>query len=104
MAILLRAIEFLCELKKYLNNLVHFFDAVNNLVSITLRETADQFIQIVKDATALEYGPGKEVQRVGSVSLDAWARQVCVCTSCERDLELIGLSGNIQSRSLCGKD
>ncbi|RPD58003.1 hypothetical protein L226DRAFT_490578, partial [Lentinus tigrinus ALCF2SS1-7] len=76
MEILLKAIDFLCELKKYLNNLVHFFDAVNNLVSITLRETADQFIQIVKDATAIESEPGKESRRVGGgVSLDAWARQ-----------------------------
>ncbi|KAI0699639.1 hypothetical protein C8T65DRAFT_709898 [Cerioporus squamosus] len=74
-AILLKAIEFLCELKKYLNNLVHFFDAVNNLVSVTLRETADQFIQIVKDATAIELEPVKDAKRLGGVSLDAWARE-----------------------------
>ncbi|KAI0793599.1 hypothetical protein C8Q74DRAFT_1314667 [Fomes fomentarius] len=74
-AILLRAIDFLCQLKMYLNNLVHFFDQVNTLVSVTLREAADQFIRIVKDATAIENGPGKEVQRISGISLDAWARQ-----------------------------
>ncbi|KAI0742067.1 hypothetical protein C8Q80DRAFT_1110850 [Daedaleopsis nitida] len=73
--ILIRAIDFLCELKKYLNNLVHFFDAVNNLVSVTLKEAADQFIQIVKDTTAIEHEPGKKPKKLGSISLDAWARQ-----------------------------
>ncbi len=75
---MLRAIDFLCQLKMYLNNLVHFFDQVNTLVSVTLREAADQFIQIVRDATAIENGPGKEVPRISGISLDAWARQVRV--------------------------
>ncbi|KAI0644332.1 hypothetical protein C8Q79DRAFT_1012124 [Trametes meyenii] len=45
-AILLRAINFLCQLKMYLNNLVHFFDAMNNLVSVTLQGATQEFIQI----------------------------------------------------------
>ncbi|KAI0644338.1 hypothetical protein C8Q79DRAFT_141228 [Trametes meyenii] len=74
MSILERAIDFLCQLKMYLNNLVHFFDAVNNLVSVTLQGATQQFIQIVKDASAIE-APGGGRQP-GGVSLDAWARQV----------------------------
>ncbi|PIL29443.1 hypothetical protein GSI_08385 [Ganoderma sinense ZZ0214-1] len=74
--ILRKAIQFLCELKTYLNNLVHFFDAVHNLVSVTLKEAADQFITIVKDASAIEDKPGgPEVKQIEGVTLDAWARQ-----------------------------
>ncbi|KAI0644313.1 hypothetical protein C8Q79DRAFT_140560 [Trametes meyenii] len=70
-AILLRAINFLCQLKMYLNNLVHFFDAMNNLVSVTLQGATQEFIQIVKDSTAIE-APG---QTHRTITLDAWARQ-----------------------------
>ncbi|KAI0666903.1 hypothetical protein C8Q78DRAFT_1082786 [Trametes maxima] len=73
MSILMRAINFLCQLKMYLNNLVHFFDAVNNLVSVTLQGATQQFIQIVKDAGAIEASGGG--RQFGGVSLDAWARQ-----------------------------
>ncbi|KAI0761392.1 hypothetical protein BD413DRAFT_666104 [Trametes elegans] len=71
-AILLRAINFLCQLKMYLNNLVHFFGAVYNLVSVTLQDATKKFIQIVKDATLIE-APGPRER--GAVTLDAWARQ-----------------------------
>ncbi len=73
MAILLKAIDFLCELKRYLNNLVHFFNSVQNLVCISMREAADDFIRMVKDATMIENG---RTPQIGGVTLDAWARQV----------------------------
>ena len=76
--ILIRAINFLSELKQYLNNLVHFFDTVHNLVSVVMSEEAHQFIQIVKDATAIEDGSdGKGAKQIDGVTMDAWARQVC---------------------------
>ncbi|TBU23615.1 hypothetical protein BD311DRAFT_768173 [Dichomitus squalens] len=79
MAILLKAIDFLCELKRYLNNLVHFFNSVNNLVCISMREAADAFISIVKDAARIEDSAGHNHERgtrqIGGVTLDAWARQ-----------------------------
>ena len=75
--ILRKAIHFLCELKTYLNNLVHFFNAVHNLVSVTLKEAADQFITIVKNTAAIEDKPGGAgVKQIDGVTLDAWARQV----------------------------
>lgn len=80
--ILRKAIHFLCELKTYLNNLVHFFDAVHNLVSVTLKEAADQFITIVKDAGAIEDKPGGPgMKQIEGVTLDAWARQVTTKTT-----------------------
>lgn len=76
MAILLKAIDFLCELKRYLNNLVHFFNSVQNLVCISMREAADDFITMVKDATMIEDRPYGRTPQVEGVTLDAWARQV----------------------------
>ena len=56
---------------------MHFFDAVHNLVSVTLKEAADQFITIVKDATAIDNKPGgPSTREIEGVTLDAWARQV----------------------------
>ena len=56
---------------------MHFFDAVHNLVSVTLKEAADQFITIVKDATAIDNKPsGHSAREIEGVTLDAWARQV----------------------------
>ena len=77
MAILLKAIDFLCELKQYLNNLVHFFNSVHNLVSISMREAANDFIKMVKDATMIEDRPAYgRTPQIGGITLDAWARQV----------------------------
>ena len=103
-SILLKAIEFLCELKKYLNNLVYFFEGVDNLVSITLKETADQFIQIVKDATTIEYSDRKEATRASGGSLDAWARQVSYKSRYNSITKLNLTTGDIQSRSLHRED
>ncbi len=46
---LLKATHFLRELKAYLNNLVHFFDALHNLVSVTLKDAADHFTSAMED-------------------------------------------------------
>nr|VWO97729.1 Non-specific serine/threonine protein kinase (EC [Ganoderma boninense] len=80
MAILLKAIDFLCELKRYLNNLVHFFNSVHNLVCISMKEAADEFINMVKDASMIEDTPtyGRRTPRIGGITLDAWARQMYV--------------------------
>ena len=44
---------------------------------MTLKEAADQFVTIVKDAGAIEDKPGGPgVKQVEGVTLDAWARQV----------------------------
>ena len=103
-SILLKAIEFLCELKKYLNNLVYFFEGVDNLVSITLKETADQFIRIVKDATAIEYGERRGVAGASGVSLDAWTRQASCKSRYNSSTKLNLTTGDIQSRSLHRED
>ena len=52
-------------------------DAIHNLVSVTLKEAADQFITIVKNTSAIEDKPGGPgVKQIEGVTLDAWARQV----------------------------
>ena len=80
MAILLKAIDFLCELKRYLNNLVHFFNSVHSLVCISMREAADEFITMIKSAAMIEDGSGssygRSTRQIGGVTLDAWTRQV----------------------------
>jgi len=68
--ILLRAISFLCQLKGCLADLVHFFDAVNNLVGVTMKDACEQFITLVDDAT-------KANKSVGGITLSNWTRQVC---------------------------
>ncbi|KAI1785908.1 hypothetical protein LXA43DRAFT_975985 [Ganoderma leucocontextum] len=72
--ILSKAIAFLCELKRYLNNLVRFFDFVNTLVSIKMREATNRFIKLVR---AAEENPGQvsTSRSAGAVNLDAWGRQ-----------------------------
>ena len=63
----------------YLNNLVHFFDGVNILVSVTMQEATNQATNIVKNSTAIQLDPQLNVRsgRAGKISLDAWSRQVC---------------------------
>ena len=88
MAILLKAIDFLCELKRYLNNLVHFFNSVHNLVCISMREAADEFITMIKSAAMIEDGSGgnygRSARQIGGVTLDAWTRQVRYFSSTSR--------------------
>ena len=67
----------MCELKRYLNNLVRFFDFVNTLVSIKMRDASNRFIKLVR---AAEENPGQvstsRSTGTGAVNLDAWGRQV----------------------------
>ncbi|KAI1784673.1 hypothetical protein LXA43DRAFT_194926 [Ganoderma leucocontextum] len=74
--ILRKAISFLCELKTYLNSLVHFFDWVYNFVSLSFKGAADQFITVVKDTGGIEDQPrDSRMKQVNGVTLDAWSRE-----------------------------
>ena len=96
MEILGRAITFLCELKRYLNNLVHFFASVKNLVSVTMRDEADRLIQIVKDEYAIT--DGKPTQKASGITLDAWTRQVGVLALPLIHLPFTNCVDHLQSR------
>ena len=76
-SILLKAIGFLSELKIYLNNLVHFFDTVHNFVSVSFKDSADQFISVVKTSSGIEdTASGPRMKQSNGFTLDAWSREV----------------------------
>ena len=102
MEILKKATTFLSQLKLYLNNLVHFFTSVKNLVSVTMRDEANRLIRVVTDEYAIT--DSKLGQKASGVTLDAWARQVGALAVSLVDPLLMHCAVDLQSRSFYGQN
>lgn len=66
--ILIKAISFLGQLKGCLASLVHFFEAVNTTIQVSMSTTMNSFIGLVEDTT-------KDVS-LGGLTLSSFAKQV----------------------------